>query len=210
MMPAKTRVALIDDHVLFREGLVRIIVGFEHFEVINESTNGNDYAEQMKSIEAPDIVVLDISMPQMNGFETLDWIRRHQPDTRMLILSMLESETAVVQLLKAGAHGFLSKDAEPDELRQCLEDIRDKGYAIHGHKILLPKQKGTLLTSKEREFISLACTELTYREIAEKLNMSARSVDGYRDQLFTKLNVTSRVGLVLYAVRNGIVMLQGL
>jgi len=203
MSNKKTTIALIDDHVLFREGLARIINSFGAFEVIGAAGNGRLYTEAGLS---PDIVITDISMPEMNGFETLEWIREHQPGTRVLVLSMVESEEAVIQLLKTGAHGYLSKGTEPGTLQQCLEEIRDNGFAVHAYRFSSLRGDAVVLTAGERAFVALACSEMTYREIAEKLHISPRNVDSYRNQLFRKLNVNSRIGLVLYAVRNGIIM----
>lgn len=206
MSNKKTTIALIDDHVLFREGLARIINSFGMFEVIGAVGNGKLYTEAVEAGLSPDIVITDISMPEMNGFETLDWIRTHQPGTRVLVLSMVESEEAVIQLLKTGAHGYLSKGTEPGMLQQCLEEIRDNGFAVHAYRFSSLRGDAVVLTASERAFVALACSEMTYREIAEKLNISPRNVDSYRNQLFRKLNVNSRIGLVLYAVRNGIIM----
>lgn len=205
-LPAKLQIAMIDDHKLLRNGLAKIINEFDGFEVTIQASNGKEFIEQIATRRKPDIVLLDINMPVMNGYETAKWISSHLPGTKMLVLSMLDMDYAFIRMLRLGARGYLIKDSHPDQFYQALIQLRDKGFYINESKkgnsaIDLPK-----LTDKEIEFLQLACTEMTYREIAHEMNISYRTADSYRDVLFTKLDVNSRVGLVLYAIKSGIVM----
>ncbi len=209
---------MIDDHALLRNGLGIIINSFTGFEVTIQAKHGKEFIELMSSHHKPDIVLLDINMPVMNGYDTAKWIHKHLPGTKILVLSMLNSDYVFIRMLRLGARGFLIKDSKPDQFNKALIQIRDFGYYMNENfssrnisstvqdsedlKTLPPQ-----LSEKELEFLKLACTEMTYREIAEHMKVSIRTVDSYRDALFNKLNVSNRVGLVLYAIKNGIVMI---
>jgi DNA-binding NarL/FixJ family response regulator len=161
---------------------------------------------------------MDINMPGMDGFATAEWLRQNYPLTKVLALSMYDNENSIIRMFKAGAKGYILKDSEPAELKAALDSIMQKGYyyseLVTGkliHSINTSNQNGNgnktnQLNDRETEFLKLAATELTYKEIAEKMNLSPRTIDGYRDALFEKLELKSRVGLVLYAIKNGIVV----
>jgi len=166
----------------------------------------------------PDIVLLDINMPEMDGYETAQWLKQHHPDVKVLALSMYDNETSIIRMLKSGARGYILKDSEPGELKAALRALEEKGFyysdLVSGklmHAInKMEDENGNLknivpLNERETDFLTYACTELTYKEIAEKMFLSPRTIDGYRDALFEKLNVKTRVGLVMYAIKNGIV-----
>jgi DNA-binding NarL/FixJ family response regulator len=161
---------------------------------------------------------LKINMPQMDGYETALWLKRNHPDVKVLALSMYDDENAIIRMLKNGAKGYILKDTEPMELRAAIEAILTKGFyyseMVTGrliHTINTMDDEGssikniTGLNDRETEFLKLAATEMTYKEIADKMHLSPRTIDGYRDALFEKLNLKSRVGLVLFAIKNGIV-----
>ncbi len=126
-----TFVALVDDHELLRSGLASMINSFDGFKVIMEAGNGKEFIEALKSNKAPAIVLLDINMPMMDGFETAEWIKANLPETRVLVLSMLENDIAIIRMLKNGARGYLLKDSKPKVFKQALENIRDTGYFIN-------------------------------------------------------------------------------
>ncbi|WPQ63642.1 response regulator transcription factor [Chitinophaga sancti] len=220
-MKPMIRVVLADDHVLLRNGLARVIESFGSFEVLFEANNGRHLINRLDAKCLPDIVLLDINMPEVDGYETCLWLREHYPLVKVLALSMYDNEAAVIRMFKAGAKGYLLKDSEPSELKAALSAVAEKGFyysemvtgtLIHSISSGEDGQRRFLLELSEREliFLKFACTELTYKEIADQMCLSARTIDGYRDNLFEKLKVKTRVGLVMYALKHGIVMLDKL
>jgi two-component system, NarL family, invasion response regulator UvrY len=218
-----TKLALIDDHKLFRKGMRSLIdmVSNNNYHVIFEADNGNDLQTKITRENVPDIALLDINMPGMDGFATVKWLTANYPKIKVLVVSMVENEKCVIRMLKLGVKGYLSKDVEPDELRDALEAISNKGFyytdfitgkLIHSLQNTLNGITETAtsvadLTDREKVFLHLACTELTYHEIAQEMFLSAKTIDGYRNSLFDRFGVRSRTGLALYAVRNGLVPL---
>jgi two-component system, NarL family, invasion response regulator UvrY len=207
--------ALVDDHTLLRSGLANLLRELG-YKVLCEATNGNDFIEQLKTCPMPDVVLLDINMPVMDGYETALWLKKNHPEVKVLALSMYDDEYAIIKMLKNGARGYILKDADPAELRRAINAVLDKGFyhsdlvtgtlihtINHDEDNTRPNISG--LNAKEVDFLKLVCTEMTYKEIADKMCISPRTVDGYRDDLFEKLGVKSRVGLVLFAIKNGIV-----
>ncbi len=216
MSKKNTGIALVDDHVLLRNGLASLMHTFEGYTVLFQADNGKDLIEQLKTQPAPDIVLLDITMPEMNGYETAAWLRKNKPSVKILVLSMMDNESAVITMLKEGARGYILKDSKPAVFKQALDSIRDTGffmnelvsnkmfnYITHKEKTgdeLIPTPS---FSDKEIQFMQLACSDLAYKEIAAAMNLSTRTVEGYRDDLLKKLNVESRVGIVLFAIKNG-------
>jgi two-component system, NarL family, invasion response regulator UvrY len=220
MINAKPSVALVDDHILLRNGLANLIRSFGEYTILFEADNGNDLIRQLKPRALPDVVLLDINMPDMDGYATSLWLKRHHPEIKIVALSMYDTDNSILRMLKNGVKGYILKDIEPAELRLALECVISKGFyysemvtgkLIHTINTLdVPEHRVRqmlTLNDRELEFLKLACTESTYKEIAEQMYLSPRTIDGYRDTLFEKLNVKTRVGLVLYALRNGIVAL---
>ena len=219
----KVKLAVVDDHKLFRDGLAELINGFSNYQVVMEADNGYDFIRQMEKGEVPDIILLDINMKQMDGFQTAEWLKEHHPEIKILALSMYENEHPVIRMIKLGAKGYILKDIRKKELEQALSSLVTKGYyytemvtgklihAIHTLDEVKPGQslkEHISINPREIEFLKLACTELTYKDIAEKMCLSIHTIDGYRDSLFEKLGVRSRVGLVLYAIKNKIVLME--
>lgn len=210
-------IILADDHILLRDALASLISQFPGFRVTGVAANGLDVMDLMKSGSKPDIIILDLNMPQMDGYETTSWLASHYPDVKILILTMYDSDIALIRLLQEGVRGFLKKDIHPDELRNALETVVDEGWyyanRTSGKIASLFRRNNdaptnlqrNLLTDKEIAFLKLASTDMTYKEIAIELHLSTRVVDNYREALFEKLDVRSRVGLAIYAVKNGIV-----
>jgi two-component system, NarL family, invasion response regulator UvrY len=210
----KIKVVLIDDHTLFRKGMVELINNFPDFEVVWDVNNGSEFVVAIKTKPYPDLVLLDIAMPVMDGFETGRWIKTKFPDLKFIVLSMSNNENDIIKMIKGGARGYILKDANPEYLERALCDIAAKGFyysewlsgtLINNIRGLDTKKDSDELTEKELEFIKMACTEMTYKEIADKMCLSARTIDGYRDAIFEKLNLKSRVGIVLYAIKHAIV-----
>jgi DNA-binding NarL/FixJ family response regulator len=202
--------ALADDHALFRRGLSELITGFENMNILFDAANGKELIEKLRTAkQLPEICVLDINMPEMNGYETAEKIKAEWPQIKILALSMLDTELNVIKMIKAGAGGYILKDAEPKELQKALLAVHNDGF-YHSDLVStrMRHREGPLsLTEKEETFLGFCCTELTYRDIAERMNVSPRTVDGYRDILFAKLDVKSRTGLAIYAIKSGIVTL---
>jgi two-component system, NarL family, invasion response regulator UvrY len=218
MLLKKTTVAIADDHKLLRNGLASVINNLDEYEVIFEADNGADLMDKLRSKGIPNIAVLDINMPVVDGYESALFLKNNHPEVKVLALSMYDSEEAVIRMMKSGAKGYILKDIEPAEFKNALDSLVQKGFyyselvtnkLVHAiNKLDDPDQnlKHLLtLTDRETEFIKLACTEMTYKEIADKMFLSVRTIEGYRDTLCEKLNIRSRVGLVIYAIKNGIV-----
>ena len=214
----KPAVVLVDDHVLLRNGLASLIRSFGDYAVLFEARNGHDFIRQLKPRYLPQIVLLDINMPEMDGYDTALWLKENFPEVKILALSMYDTDNSIIRMLKNGAKGFILKDSSPAELKKALDSVIRKGYyysemvtgkLIHtlSHLAEPDQEVHSLLGLNEREmqFIKLACSELTYKAIADHMHLSPRTIDGYRDSLFDKLNVRTRVGLVLYAMKNGII-----
>lgn len=208
---ATTKIALVDDHKLFRKGLQELINGFSGYTVSLEAENGKDFIRKLFLEKVPDIVLLDISMPVMDGFETAVWMQEHHPGVKILALSMSDDDETVLRMLKCGVDGYVLKNVDPAELRMALDAMEINGsyYSSSVSDILkrdlkTTKQPETELTEREIEFLRLVCTELPYKSMAPLLDVSPRVVESTREALFKKLEVVSRTGLVIYAIKNGI------
>lgn len=210
----KILVAIADDHSLMRNALAKLINSFGDYTVIFEANNGKEIRPLIHQHGIPDIVLVDVNMPEMDGFETTKWLHTNYPQVKVLVLSMLSDERTIIRMMRLGAKGYLLKNAEPEELKEGLDSVMSKdvylpdiisGKLISGlHRDADKDEEAVVLNEREKEFLRWVCTELAYREIAEKMNLSARTIDDYRQNLFTKLKVHSRIGLALYAIRNGI------
>lgn len=208
----------MDDHTMFRKSLSVLINLFNRYEVLFDAANGNDFIEKIKLNQQPDIVLMDISMPEKDGYSTTEWITENYPEIKVLALSTMDAETAIIKMIKSGACGYVLKDADSNELLRAFDEVLENGYfynEIITRKVMHAvchitgsKSKSATfinLTEREIDFLKLSCTELTYKEIAEKLFVSVRTVEGYRDALCEKLELKTRVGLAMYAVKNGLV-----
>jgi two-component system invasion response regulator UvrY len=212
-MNNKIKVVLVDDHILLRNGLRGLIDSFNNCIVLYEANNGKDFISKLKADEIPDIVLMDINMPEMDGYETTLWIKNNHPEIKVLALSMYDNENAIIRMLRAGVKGYILKDCDPSELEYAINSIITSGFYYTENvtgkliSIVSKKDNNDELNDREIAFLKLVCSELTYKEIADKMYKGVRTIDGYRDALFEKLNVKTRVGLVLYAIKNGIVSL---
>jgi two-component system, NarL family, invasion response regulator UvrY len=216
-IPKKIQVALADDHVLLRTALASLINNFENCTVIMHASNGIELVDKLKNNVLPEVILLDLNMPVMNGMETAKWLQDNYPNIHVLMLTMYDSELALIRLLQAGVKGFLKKDAHPDELRFAIQSVMQSGfYYSHnttGKLVNLFRRQSNdinslsknILSDPEIDFLRLAGTELTYKEVAQQMGLNPRAVDSLRDSLFQKLSVKSRVGLVMYAIKHGIV-----
>ena len=212
--PAKIQVAIADDHTLLRKALGKLILSFENYAVLFEAANGKEIKDKLQNHIIPDVILLDVNMPEMDGYETMRWLQQHYPQIKVMALSMFTDELTIIKMLRLGAKGYILKNIDPDELKLALDSVMQKnfylseyisGKVISGlHRDLDREPEPTLLTEKEKEFLRLICSDITYKDIAAKMYVSPRTVDEYRNHLFEKLKVKSRVGLVMYAIRNGL------
>lgn len=204
-------IALVDDHILLRNGLSELLKKMG-YNILFEVGNGKEMVDKINAGLLPELVLLDIGMPEMDGYSSALWLSRNCPDVLVLALTMYDDETSIIRMLKSGAKGYVLKDSEPSILREAINSMFLKGFyhseLVTGSLIRGVQQdiQGSVnrINEREAEFLKLICTELTYKEIAERMSLSPRTIDGYRDALFEKLSVKSRVGLVLYAIRNRI------
>jgi len=217
-MSDKIKLALADDHNLFRKGVEELIEDFENMEVLYSVENGKELIGKLQTATIlPDVCLLDINMPGMNGFETAKKIKELWPDMKILAVSVYDSEFNILGILRAGGGGYILKDSQPAILRIAIESLHKNGFyhsELVSGKILhqyISKPKETSsseLNENEIQFLKLCCSEMTYKEIADIMKISHRTIDGYRDQLFEKLNIKSRTGLVIYALKRGIATLE--
>lgn len=219
-MNTEIKLAMVDDHALLRNALASLINNFENCRVICEANNGKELISKIQGQAAPDIVLMDLNMPVMDGFETATWLRDNLPQVHVLMLTMYDSELVLIRLLQAGVKGFLKKDISPSELHFAIKSVMQAGYYYstetagrlanlfrNSSKDNLRLQNA-MLKDQEIEFLRMACTDLTYKEIAQSMGLTPRAIDSLRDGLFMKLDVKSRVGLAMVALQNGIVNLN--
>lgn len=213
-----TTVVLVDDHALLRSGLAAMINGFNNFTVLFEAGNGQEFIHQIDKQNPPDIVLLDINMPIMDGYETAIWIKKNLPHSKVLVLSMLTNDMPIIRMLRNGVKGYLIKDSKPYTFKEALESIRDNIFYVNEQvrdKLIKYMSKASeqdedtqlllSITEQEAQFLQLICADKIYKDIAQEMGVGIRTLDTFRDNLFKKLEVNTRVGLVLFAIRQGIV-----
>jgi DNA-binding NarL/FixJ family response regulator len=209
------QVAIADDHTLLRKALAKLVSSFEEYTVLFEADNGKEIKKRINEHQVPDLILLDVNMPEMDGFETASWLNKNYPKIKVLALSMFSDERTIIRMLRQGARGYVMKNIDPEELKKALDSVVKKnfylseeisGKIISGlHKDVDKTEEPASLTQREKDFLRHICSEITYKDIAAKMFVSPRTVDEYRNSLFEKLKVKSRVGLVMYAIRNGLV-----
>lgn len=212
----KITIGIVDDHKLFVKSVSFMLESFESYHVLVEAYNGKDLQKKMADLkEIPDIILVDVNMPVLNGVQTAQWLQETYPAVKIVALSMKEDDRTIISMLKAGCCAYLLKDTDPDELEKALGEIHRKGYynadaSNINYRRLIMRQKEDeqiQLSAKETQFLRHACSDMTYKHIASLMNASERSVDNLREILFGKFNVQSRVGLCLEAIRKGFVEL---
>jgi two-component system invasion response regulator UvrY len=208
-----TSVFLVDDHNLLRNGMAELVAQFDGYRVSGQAANGKEFLDWLELGANPDIIILDVQMPIMNGEQTATWLKKNRPGIKILVLTMHDDEMHIMKMIRAGVHGYILKDSEPTQLRTALDAIRD--YGVYHSDLVANTLKRVALsdgsstpamsihfTTRELEFIKLACTDLTYKEIASKMDCGTRTVDSYRDEVFAKIGTKSRIGLALYAIKH--------
>jgi DNA-binding NarL/FixJ family response regulator len=210
----KYQLAIVDDHPLFTNSFELLLNSFEHFFVCLVANSGQELIQKLSVIKyPPEIVLLDISMPGMSGPEIAVWLGMHHPAIKVAAVTMNNNDQSVLEMMKAGCCSYLLKNIHPVELEKALISIAEKGYYnadsinINYKRLLNAGLEEYLLTDRERAFLEMACSDATYKQIAAKMKVAIRTVDGYRDNIFKKFGVESRTGMVLEAVRRGLIKL---
>ncbi|MDR6571015.1 two component transcriptional regulator, LuxR family [Chitinophaga ginsengisegetis] len=210
----KINIGIADDHQLFLKSLSLLVSGFAGFHIVAEAMNGREMLDKLAQLPAlPDILLLDVNMPVMDGARATEAVLKLYPTVKVVALSMKDNDATIIEMLKAGCCAYLLKDIHPTELEKALTEIYTTGQYnndasnVNYRRLLLQSEQKQTLTEREREFLHLACSDLTYKAIAAKMNVTERTVDGYREILFNKLNVQSRTGMVLEALRRQLVTL---
>jgi two-component system response regulator DegU len=209
------KLAIVDDNVFFRKSLANLIGSCKDFEIIIEASDGKELIHALEK-QKPDVVLLDLEMPGMNGIKTTHYLSKHHPDIKNLILTMHNDEKLSHHLIEKGANGFLLKDADLNKLIDAIYTVSKHEYYFAGwdlQRIIAAKKikkkrmlvKGTQFTGRELEVIDLICQQYTNKEISDRLFISMRTVDGHRDSILQKAQARNAVGLVMYAIRNGLI-----
>ncbi|SDL08094.1 DNA-binding response regulator, NarL/FixJ family, contains REC and HTH domains [Catalinimonas alkaloidigena] len=212
------RLAIADDHQIFRQGLLACLRECDAIDVLIEAVNGRDLLDKMQATPV-DVVLMDIKMPMMDGMKATEALRQKYTDTQVLALSMFDDDQYILNMMRAGAAGYLLKNAAPDEIIEAVTTVQHKGYYFNDRvsvalikKLVNPQAlpdpppaAQVDLNERELEVLTLICQEYTSAEIADQLCLSTRTVEGYRTRLFEKIGAKNTVGLVMYAIRNGLI-----
>lgn len=217
MEEKKTAIAIVDDHTLFRKGIVSLLSESGEINVLFDACNGLEMQKMIEKSPLPEVILMDINMPQMDGYAATQWITKKYPTVRVLALSMYDDDKPIIEMLKSGAGGYLLKESRTADLIAAIKTIASQGYfmnnLVSGKLIRSLQDKKPLkndvdqLSVNELKFLQFCCSELTYKEIADKMNLSHHTIDNYRESLFQKLEIKSRTGLVLFAIRNDLIKL---
>ncbi|AOM80460.1 response regulator transcription factor [Pedobacter steynii] len=211
------KLAIADDHKIFREGLKFTLEDYVQLNLIIEATDGKDLIAQITN-NKPDVILMDIKMPEMDGMQAITYIHQHFSDTKILVLSMHNEDKYILNAMRLGASGYLLKNAEPEEILDAIVTAHTKGFYFNDNlSVTMAKEllganfmhrlheKDARLNEREIEVLKLICEEYCNTEIADKLFLSVRTVEGYRTRLLEKIGSKNVAGLVMYAVKNGIV-----
>jgi DNA-binding NarL/FixJ family response regulator len=208
----KKTIVIVDDHILIAKALEGIIGNFSEFEVIYVCESGKDLIQKFEEGNTiPDIILMDVSMPIMDGFETAAWVTKNHPEIKVMALSMQGDDNSVIKMIKNGAKGYLLKNTHPKDLEIALTRLNTDGffYPDWASKIIFSNlnkndiETTVKISEREKEFLKYTVTELSYKEIADRMCCSPRTVESYRDQLCEKLDLKTRVGLAVFAIKNG-------
>ncbi|MEO6814129.1 MAG: response regulator transcription factor [Ginsengibacter sp.] len=217
MTPDIINVAIADDHKIFRKGVILSMKIYPHIRFVLEAENGE---ELIKGIEKqqPDIVLMDLKMPVKDGIETTKYLNKHFPAVRILVLTMFEDERFVGHLMDSGANGYLLKSTDASEIKQGIMDVMKTGFYLNNfvNRILIKKNYSKqkfnpnlnseiVVSDREKEVLSLVCMEFTAQEIAQKMEISTRTVEAIKDRLMERFGVKNSVGLVFFAMKNSLI-----
>lgn len=211
------KVAIVDDHVILQSGLISLFKGNDNIEVVLVADNGKEMIDKLSALKKnsfPDVFIIDFNMPIMNGAETVQWLNQKYPESKIMILTMTVKPEIVMSMIKLGVKSYVTKDKSASELMKAISLVNENKFyfpdeitgiivASHQNPNEANDESSIIqsLTERELEFLKLACTEMTYSEISNEMQVSPRTVDAFRDSLFKKLNIKSRVGLILVALK---------
>lgn len=217
MTPETINVSIADDHKIFRKGVILSMKSYHNIRFISEAENGEELIKEIEK-ERPDIVLMDLKMPIKDGIETTKYLNKHYPQIRILILTMFEDERFVGHLMDSGANGYLLKSTEPSEIKQAITDVMTTGFYLNNfvNRVLIKKNYAKqkfnpnlnneiVINDREKEVLSLVCMEYTAHEIAQKMEISARTVEAIKDRLMERFGVKNSVGLVFFAMKNSLI-----
>lgn len=211
------KVAIADDHKIFRKGVILSLRPYNNIKFVQEADNGQELIDGLAESQA-EVILMDLRMPLKDGIETTKYITKNFPQIYVLALTMFEDERFVSHMMEIGANGYLLKSADPQEIKQAIVEVSAKGYYLNNfvNRILLKKSHArnkvipnlnneTTLTDRERDVIRYICMEFTAQEIAQKLEVSPRTVEAIKDRLMERFGVKNTAGLVFYAVKNNLI-----
>ena len=212
----KKTVVIVDDHLLFAQSLESLIINLKGYEVLAILKNGKELVQYyLHKRKKPDLILLDVKMPVMDGIQTMQWLKENQPEQKVLALTMEDDEETIIKMLRAGARGYLLKDIHPKNFEFAMKMVIEQGF-YYSSKVetalkYSEKQEGhpvrklvDQLTDREWTFLKYACSERTYRDVAGEMNVSPKTIENYREAVFRKLQVKTRVGLVIYCMKNNL------
>lgn len=209
--------ALVDDHQITRKGIKTMIEINPEIKVTLEASNGKDLLDKLTHTRTPDVVIMDINMPVMNGFDTIKVLRTKYPNLKVIIFTLIMEEDTIINMITNGACAYITKNADPSKLSDAVITVQSKEFYLcdevkkeyfrkYGEKKPKPGFSGKLyLTPKEIQLMNLASTNLTYKEIADQMGLQPKTISNYRDKLFQKIDVKNRAALVIYGYKNGII-----
>jgi DNA-binding NarL/FixJ family response regulator len=211
------KIAIADDYTIYRDGLKIGLTQDENLEVMLEAADGEDLIRGIET-NMPNVIIMDLKMPVMDGMEATKFIKKKYPDIKILVVTMYDDEKFVIHLMEIGANGYLLKNAEAEEIRKAIYSVHETGYYFNNivSNALLKKlvlkgnikpsfKEGVELTEREQDVLKLICAEKTANEMGKQLFLSPRSVEGIRQRLIDKVGVRNTAGLVMFAVKNGII-----
>jgi DNA-binding NarL/FixJ family response regulator len=220
-MAEEISIVLVDDHTIVRNGLKSLIEVMGNYKVVAEFNNGKEFIDALPFSQEPSVIIMDLNMPEMNGLDTVRYLHKHKSKLRVLILTLESEEKTIVELFRLGVRGYIPKACSAEVLRKAIDDVAGTGYY---HSEMLQTALASSfdrttpmaalidgITEREMEFIKLVChqQEYTYEQIAKMMNVSPRTVDGYREALFKKFDLKSKTGLVLLAIKHGLIDIAG-
>ncbi len=216
----KIKLALVDDHNLFRRGIASILGQVADFDLVLEASNGQEFIDKIPR-KMPDVVLLDLQMPVLDGTATADYLREHYPLIKIIVLTMHDEDRMVLHLLEKGVSGYLLKDSDPDEVERAIRKVMDEGVYLNEfvsramlrkmtNKTKVVKQSTLynskiLLSEREKEVLKLICEGLSTAEISDKIFLSPRTVEGHRLRILEKTGTKNTAGMVAYAFKNDLV-----